>query len=228
VSPTSSSVLRWIIDRRPGISAVGDQGPRSTCLAWAATAAHEGHVLRPLSVEFLHWACDPPAGGRGTVAGLVSAFSNKGQPPADQWPYDPGINDSDPGYGPPTSASGPFHIAAIRLVDVALDSLTTELTNGRLPVAGLRVTPAFLAARGGIIHGSETGTDGHAVTVVGVAEITLALGSLPAGERLLCVRNSWGPSWGRAGFALVTETAWAACSVLALVLDSLASQRKNP
>jgi Papain family cysteine protease len=218
VSPYPSA-LRWIVDRRSGISPVGDQGRRRTCLAWAATAAHEGHVLNPLSVEFLHWACDPPTGGRGTIAGLVSALGNKGQPPSGQWPYDSSTDDSNPSYAPPASVSGPFHTALIRLVDVTPNSLASELIDGRLPVAGLRITPAFLAARGGIVHGSEAGTDGHAVAVVGIAEIAQAVGPLPVGERLICVRNSWGSSWGIAGFALVAETAWLACSILAVVLE---------
>lgn len=227
MSPKSSPVLSWIVDRRPEISPVGDQGLRSTCLAWAATAAHEAHVLDGLSVEFLHWACDPPPGGRGTIAGLASALGNKGQPPADQWPYDASIDDRAPTYAPPSSVTGPFSAAAIRFIDVTPESLVAELVDGRLPVAGLRVTPAFLAARGGIVHGSDTGTDGHAITVVGIAETTHAVGTIPTGERLVCVRNSWGPTWGSAGLALVTRTAWVACTLLALVLEPLTPKSQH-
>jgi hypothetical protein len=223
VSP-KSSVLKWIVDRRPTISPVGDQGPRPTCLAWAATAAHEHYVLDPLSVEYLHWAGDSSRNARGTLAGLVSGLSNKGQPPADQWLYDESLDESAPSYNPPPSVTGPFKKSSIRIIDESPDGLINELIEDRLPVATIRVTPAFLAASGGVVDGSDSGTDGHAVAVVGVAETTLAVGTIPIGERLVCVRNSWGPSWGARGFALITETAWAACVIFAVVLEPIAAR----
>jgi hypothetical protein len=35
----------------------------------------------------------------------------------------------------------------------------------------------------------------------------------------VCVRNSWGSTWGRNGHALITETAWSACTMYALVVQ---------
>jgi hypothetical protein len=118
--------------------------------------------------------------------------------------------------------AGPFRKSHVRIIDESPDGLIKELSGDRLPVAGLRVTQALLTAPGGMVDGSDTGTDGHAVAVVGVAETVAPLDSIPSGARLICVRNSWGPSWGTRGYALVTETAWAACVVFAVVLEPTA------
>jgi C1A family cysteine protease len=98
-------------------------------------------------------------------------------------------------------------------------SLAAELNAGLIPVAAVRVTPSFLHALGGVVDGSHRGSDGHAVGVVGVAQFEQPLGNLQAGELAVCVRNSWGTTWGRNGYALITETAWSACVMYALVVQ---------
>lgn len=40
------------------------------------------------------------------------------------------------------------------------------------------------------------------------------------GERLLCVRNSWGSGWGAEGHKLITEAALHECHILTFVRDS--------
>lgn len=201
------------------MSPIGDQGIRGTCLAWAATAAHEKSVHEQLSVEYLHWACDPPSGGRGTIPALTSALRSKGQPSESQWAYDDLIDEKAPGYAPPSTVVGPFWRANLRRISTGPSDLASELNAGRFPVAAIRVTRAFVKAEKGVVHGSDPGTDGHAVTIVGVAELTRNLGSLSVGERLICARNSWGTSWGTGGLALISETAWHACVMLAFVLE---------
>ena len=211
--------IRWIVDRRPTVCPVGDQGARGTCLAWAATTSHEQLVSQSLSAEYLHWASNTPPGARGTIAGLVSALDNRGQPPAAQWPYDQKLDESAATYQPLPSVSGPFSKSTVRLADESPSGLVRELSRDRLPVAILRVTQSFLMAPGGIVDGLDTGTDGHAVAVVGVAEMLAAVGSIPSGARLICVQNSWGPTWGVAGYGLVTEAAWTASVLFAVVLE---------
>lgn len=218
--------ITWIADLRKGLPPVGDQGQRSTCLAWAATTAHEHHRSGSLSVEYLHWACGPPPRGRGTQPGLRHALRRTGQPPADQWPYDPSIDDTAASYQPPSTVTGPFSTADTRSVNHDPNSLAAEINAGSIPIAAVRVTPTFLRAPGGVVYGQHRGSDGHAVTVVGVARIEQQLGNLPAGELVVCVRNSWGATWGRNGYALITETAWSACVMYALVVQS--TQRSSP
>jgi hypothetical protein len=212
--------MRWIIDRRADMPPVGSQGMRRTCLAWAATTANEVRGSDRLSVEYLHWACGLPPNKRGTAKGLRMALNTKGQPLESQWPYSESTDDSAADYSPPASVTGPYYSAIVRRIRTDPATLADSLAAGQLPVVGLRITRAFLYASGGIVHTSDAGTDGHAVTVVGIAETLRAVGSVPGRERLICIRNSWGGSWGVAGHALVTNTAWSACAILGLVLES--------
>ncbi|WP_062980500.1 C1 family peptidase [Nocardia anaemiae] len=208
--------LTWLADLRAGTEPVGDQGPRRTCMSWAATAAHEHHGRGPLSIEYLHWACGP--GGQGTLFGVRRALRDRGQPPRQQWPYDPARSPTT-AYDPPTGVTGPFHTAAARKVPHTPKRLVDQLDSGLLPVAAIRVTQQFLHPVGGIVDGTESGSDGHAVAVVGVAQLDHDLDALPAGHHLVCVRNSWGTAWGQDGHALVTERAWNACAMWAAVVE---------
>ncbi|HKS48832.1 MAG TPA: C1 family peptidase [Amycolatopsis sp.] len=210
--------ITWLADLRGGLPPIGNQGQRGTCLAWAATTAHQHRRSSSLSVEYLHWACGPPPRGRGTRPGLRHALRTAGQPTTDQWPYDPSVDETAATYHPPRTVCGPFSTADARSVTHDPLSLAAQLNSGHLPIAALRITPAFLTARGGIIHDNHRGTDGHAVTVVGIARSEQPVGTVPAGELVVCVRNSWGPTWGRNGYALITETAWSACVMYAVMV----------
>jgi hypothetical protein len=214
-----SPAITWIADIRAGLPPVGNQGPRGTCLAWATTTAHEHRRSLALSVEYLHWACGPPPRGRGTRPGLRQALRQAGQPSIDQWPYDPTIDDTAATYQPPCTVTGPFSTADTQLVSHDPHDLAAELHAGLIPVAAVRVTPAFLRAVGGVVHGTDRGSDGHAVAVVGIARIEQPVGNLSVGELLVCVRNSWGATWGRNGYALITETAWSASVMYALTVQ---------
>jgi len=130
-------------------------------------------------------------------------------------------DDAFPGYLPPSTVVGPFSTAALRLSQIDVDIFSAELSSGYLPVIALRVTDAFLAAAGGVIREDGPGSDGHAVAAVGIAQYAgpQGLGGVLPGERLVCLRNSWGRGWGVDGYALITETALHECAVGALVVD---------
>lgn len=213
--------LTWLADRRADIDAVGDQGFRRTCLAWAATTAHEHHGTGSLSIEYLHWACGP--GGRGHLFGLRPALRDTGQPPRAQWPYDSRLNDTTGTYHPPAAVTGPFRTAVPRRVPHTPKRLADQLHSDLLPMAVIRVTTPFLNPSDGVVDGTEHGSDGHAVTVVGIARLETSLDTLPAGHHLVCVRNSWGPGWGIEGHALITERAWNACAMSAVVIEPTAA-----
>jgi hypothetical protein len=217
-------MLTWVIDLRTTLLPPRDQGSRPTCLSWAVTAAHEfGLPDGRLSVEYLHWNSGNYAGGRGTVLAAAGALRSEGQPDELQWPYLEHNDDADPGYLPPSTVVGPFSAAVLRLSQIDVDVLSTELSSGYLPVIALRVTDAFVAAAGGVIRPDGSGSDGHAVVAVGIARFAGAhgLGGVMPGERLVCVRNSWGRGWGVDGYALITETALHECAFGALVVDSV-------
>jgi hypothetical protein len=187
------------------------------------TSAHEHErAAGPYSVEFLHWACGNYPSGRARLASAHGALGTEGQPPENQWPYDVSRDETLPTYVPPRSVVGPFVHGALRVRGSTIPALQAQLEAGRWPVLVLRVTNALLSAVGGIVGPDGPGVHKHAVLAVGVAQYTgvSAMGPVQPQERLLCVRNSWGTSWGTDGYALVTETALDQCRVGALILQA--------
>lgn len=215
-------MLDWIVDERDSHRAVGDQGMRGTCLAWAISAVHEhARQLGPLSVEYLHWASGAHPGGRGTLGAARAVLAADGQPAEGQWPYDELIDETSPLYELPRGVVGPFHRSDVRVCPMTLDSFDQELSAGRCPVLALRVTDSFLLASGGVVLQDGPGSDGHAVAVVGLARYTgtEVLGDLQPGDRLVCVRNSWGDTWGVDGYALMSPGALGSSGLFAFAID---------
>lgn len=216
-------MLDWIVDARAVWPTVTDQGQRSTCLALALTGAHEQATGRELSAEYLHWASGIHAGGRGNPSAAGAAMTDQGQPPSDQWPYRLDAVETDANYTPPSTVVGPFaQRRADRRLSV-IDDVIEELRQGRWPVLALRVTDAFADAGTEIVLPDGAGRAGHAVLAVGAA---IVRGhdlepELRDGDRLLCIRNSWGTSWGVDGHKLISEAALNECAILALALDEL-------
>jgi hypothetical protein len=96
-----------------------------------------------------------------------------------------------------------------------------ELQQGRWVVAALRVTDAFAADGAGIVLPDGPGRAGHAVIAVGAATV---MGDqlqphLSGGDRLLCIRNSWGCGWAADGHKLITEVALNSTHIVSLALD---------
>src|SRR5690349_3511394 len=101
------------IDLRSSLSSVRDQGARSTCLAFAVTAAHEtirsdrNGVIEDLSEEVLYWGCKQVDGDRepGSVFSSASAaLMEWGQPREELWLYNGNRDDTDLSYSPPEGA----------------------------------------------------------------------------------------------------------------------------
>src|SRR5579871_6198034 len=100
------------IDLRQLQAPIKDQGRRGTCVAFAATAAHE--ALRSggaddLCEEFLYWAARqrdglPRATEGTTLAAAAGALADLGQPPEGHWPYDESRDCLDPAYQPSAAA----------------------------------------------------------------------------------------------------------------------------
>lgn len=214
-------MLTWMVDRRATLSPAGDQGGRLTCLSWSITAAHEFSVADgPFSVEYLHWSSGQYPGGRGTVRAAAEALRLDGQPEDSQWTYSDDNDDTLPGYLPPSTVIGPFSKATIRLSNVNVDTLIGDLVSDRLPVVALRVTDAFMMAKGGVIGPDGPGADGHAVAAVQYTG-SEDLGAVRPSDRLVCLRNSWGQRWGIDGYALITEAALSECAIGSFLVDQI-------
>lgn len=217
-------MIEWIVDSRDAAHPIPDQGQRLTCLAMATTGAHEHEVEASadsgyLSAEYLHWASGNYPGGRGIPTAATAALRADGQPPAEQWPYTVTTDDTEAAYGP-VGVVGPFARRNTASQRLDFNGLVEALRAGRWPVLGIRVSSAFAAPGAGIVLPDGPGRAGHAVLLVGAARLTSALTPhLVEGDRLLCVRNSWGNGWGQGGHKLVTEAAIAQTLITAFILE---------
>lgn len=185
------SVISVAVDHRSRLGRVKDQGQRPTCLAHAATSAHEatrGSPL-PLSPEYLHWFAAPGPAKGANFDGMVRALRDHGQPLEAHCPYLPS--------GPPTTWSPPA-VPVFRReseeADVDVTDLMALIGGGITPVLVIKLPESFyrpdapwvISARGRV-----RGT--HAVVGVGAG--------LDGTEGSVLVRNSWGPEWGDEGHA---------------------------
>jgi hypothetical protein len=217
----TGSGLRWIVDRRGELPGVGYQGMRPTCLSWAITTAHNQRRPGDHSIEYLHHRSRQYRHGVGSISAVSAAIALDGQPPEVQWPYDALADEALTPPMPPPSVAGPFGKARLRACSPDPATVLSELHAGYLPVIGLLVSVAFGQARHGLILETGPGVDGHAITVVGAAEYDgPPIPTLDQGDLLICVRNSWGPTWGINGAALIGPSAWSALVTDALVLDA--------
>jgi C1A family cysteine protease len=200
-----------VIDHSYRLGSARDQGNRGTCLAFAATAAHEaarldrrGNPREDLSEESLYWACKQADGNLdpGTSPDALSAaLVDPGQPAAELWAYDPDRNERD-SYTPPAPALALEALRHARLEPLSVDtgSLKDALRRGEVVVLGLELWDAFYAAGSDVITAPQTGDligDLHAVALVGFDE----------DARTLLLRNSWGDQWGRDGYGKLAEDA---------------------
>lgn len=191
------------VDLTSRLGPARDQGNRSTCLAFAVSAAHEmalydDHDLLDTCEEYLYWAAKQHGTpGPGTTFGAVrDGLSAKGQPLEEAWPYAPDLDDLLPGYQPPAAAhtAQPRWSPSLSPVPATAKSVCSELDAGRAVVLGIPTWAGLgTPSRGHLAVPRRSDLDGayHAVAVIGYDE--------PTAEML--VRNSWGQTWGTDGTA---------------------------
>ena len=182
------------IDLSPSFSPIRDQGQRPTCLAFAASSAHELALGRtePLSVEALFFHCkrrDGLSAARGTtVAATADVLGTLGQCAEVLWPY----GESEP-------ALFPSDYFRARIEERArlglLDLVKQALKAARAPVLVVYLTNAWFSVKpDGLITPpapNDQREGAHAVTVIGYDDATATV----------LIRNSWGKDWGSGGYA---------------------------
>lgn len=189
-----------IVDLRHHLHPVRHQGRRSSCLAFAASTAHEAHaaVGEHLCVEYLffHAVARTPGQNSGagtTMAAAAKALLDEGQPVEAAWPY---TADAVIPWTPPAIASA-FHKATLSPGTLDFDGVVAALDAGAPVVLGLVITDAFYRpdAAGAIADVTpDIERGGHAVLAIGH-------GADAGGEAALLIRNSWGEGWGSGGHA---------------------------
>lgn len=198
--------MEVIQDLRGSFGPVRDQGERPTCLAFATSDAHA--ALRPpwipLSCEYAFYhaqrrAGRPPSTG-ATLAYMLEALHEDGQPHENAWPYLAALPSSLDDYGPPDVVTV-FRRNGER-ISAAVDEIIALLDGGLPPVLLMMLSDAFFSPDAdGIVRAPNTELPDprrrHAVVAVGHCK--------SEDERLILVRNSWGLDWGHDGHAWVSE-----------------------
>lgn len=189
-------------DLRFRLGAARDQGPRPTCLAFAASDLH-GSVRPgwdPLSCESAFFNAQrrsgrPPTVG-ATLPSMIDALREDGQPVEAAWPYLIQTPQTIAAWQSPATESEVFRRCGSAVVADPI-SLVGLLNEGRPVLLLLTLSHSFFGPIAGVVRAANDEKPDlslrHAVVAVGHGSVD----GVPA----ILVRNSWGESWGDAGHA---------------------------
>jgi len=201
------SIIVASIDMRPLFGPARNQGPRPTCLAFAASDAHA--ALRPgwapLSCEYAFYQAQRraarPANTGALLSAMLAALREDGQPEENGWPYLASTPTDAVSWLPPAEV-GPLFGRDGEKSNPLIDQVIAELDQGR-PVIILTMlsrsfyTPADQAVINPANGEAPEPARRHAVVAVGHGTVD--------GQRSILIRNSWGPRWGDTGYGWLTE-----------------------
>ena len=195
------------VDLRASFGAARNQGARPTCLAFAASDAHaalrEGWA--PLSCEYAFYQAQWRAGRTPSTGALLpsmlEALRKDGQPEESGWPYLSATPADAASWAPPREMGKRFGRNGAT-ASHSIDRVIQELDQGRPVIVLTMLSRAFYQRNPqGVVDpapGEQPEPDRrHAVIAVGHGKVD--------GQRAVLVRNSWGPSWGDAGYGWLTE-----------------------
>jgi len=195
-------LIHTSVDLRSGLLPIRNQGRRSSCLAFSASAAHERKrkIAEPLSVEYLFFHSvardsngDPTKGI--SMQAMAGALEFDGQPAENAWPY---LSDqlSILNWTVPLF-SDQLHHAKVTVSPLDFNGICSALNSGKCIILGLVITDAFINPPDhGVVVDRPLDIErgGHAVLAVGY-------GTNKSGIGHILIRNSWGNMWGVNGYA---------------------------
>jgi C1A family cysteine protease len=210
VFETGREVLPKVVDLRKSCPKVYDQGNLGSCTANAICAAYEFDQMKQKEINvftpsrlFVYFnerkmenSVEQDCGA--SLADGVTSVSNQGVCPEAGWPYDV----SKFAVEPPEScySVAKTHICtSYRPVSGTLAQLKQALANGYPIVFAMDIYESFessTVAKKGIVpmpKKCEKSLGGHAMLIVGYDDK----------QKSFIVRNSWGDSWGLAGYCYI-------------------------
>lgn len=195
------------VDLRPQFGPARDQGKRPTCLAFATSDAHAAlrGAWQALSAEFGFYHAQRRGGRKpsdgATLLSMLQAVREDGQPAETAWPYLTDTPADVTTWLPPTGTTPVFRRAGHGTTgDVG--AIIAELDKSRPVITLMRLSPSFFHAPADGVIDEAPGEKPD----LNMRHAVIALGHGTRGaDRVVLVRNSWGPRWGQQGYAWITE-----------------------
>lgn len=201
------SIITAVVDLRSLFGAARNQGPRPTCLAFAASDAHA--ALRsgwaPLSCEYAFYQAQrragrPPSKG-ALLSSMLDTLRQEGQPKEGGWPY-LAVAPADAASWVPPAEVGPLFGRDGEKSNPSLDQIILKLDQRRPVIILLMLSRAFYNPTAQAVVDPAAGeapepARRHAVVAAGHGTVD--------GQRAILIRNSWGLKWGEAGHGWLTE-----------------------
>ncbi len=195
------------VDLRSVFGPARDQGPRPTCLAFAASDTHAAvrTSWKALSCEYIFFHAQQRA-GRGPSEGallssMLDALRHDGQPEEKGWLYLSTTPVNAASWRPPRRV-GPLFRRASATPSHTVDQVISELDLARPIIVLTTLSRAFYSPTAEAVIDPAPGETPepwrrHAVIAVGHGTVDE--------RRAILVRNSWGTRWGAMGYGWLTE-----------------------
>lgn len=197
------------VDLRDRLGEARDQGPRPTCLAFAASDVHASvrkKQFEPLSAEFAFYHALKRKGGPfNPLAGvplsaMLAAIEHDGQPLENGWPYLKAIPKKMTEYIPPKEP-GDLYKRNSKEVKASIAAICNILDRGFTALVTFSPTENFHRAGASTIlknvPNDKVSGAAHAVVATGWGNET--------NGRAILVRNSWGRKWANEGHVWLAE-----------------------
>lgn len=199
--------VKITVDLRSLFGPVRDQGQRPTCLAFAASDVHAAvrGGFEPLSCEFAFYNAQRRT-GRSPLKGaflddMLATILETGQPIEADWPYLQQLPSDLSRYVPPLNVGTRFARDG-RELQCHVNEVCGLLDGGRPTIILSALTRRYFSPPNNHVIDDF---DGDAVfPVPRHAMIAVGYGTIGS-SRVILIRNSWGSTWGMAGYCWLTE-----------------------